>query len=322
MFDQCEIGNTGVEVSRVSLGTAAIANIYAEVSDDDARAVLEEAWKKGVRYFDTAPHYGRGRGEARLGEFLASKNRDEVVISTKVGRVLRPGEQRAEADGFVNPLPNDVHYDYSAEGFAESLEGSRERLGTSKIDIVFVHDIGELTHGEANAKHMQDLFETGLPYLESLKQRGEIGAYGLGVNENEVCVEVIKRHPIDVILLAGRWTLLDRTAEAELVPLCREKNVSLVIGGVFNSGILATGPKEGAHFNYEPASAEILAQTQALQDKCAEYDVALPTAALHFGLAKKEVVSVLIGTGKVSSLQRNLDALQKDIPSELIRELF
>lgn len=322
MFTTRSIGNTGVETSLVSFGTAGIANIFVEVTEEDARAVLEAAWDHGIRYFDTAPHYGRGRAEARLGAFLADIPRSEVVISTKVGRVLRPGKQRAEADGFINPLPNDVHYDYSAKGFEESLASSMKRLGTDRIDIVFVHDIGVLTHGPANDAHMQDLFETGLPYLESLKKQGKIGAYGLGVNENEVCVEVIKQHPIDVILLAGRWTLLDRTSEAELIPLCREKGVSLVLGGIFNSGILATGPKEGANFNYEPASPDILQQVQDLQDKCTKHETPLASAALHFGLSKDEVVSVLIGTGKVSSLTRNLDAIAAPIPEGLAKEVF
>jgi D-threo-aldose 1-dehydrogenase len=322
MFETRQIGQTDVKTSVVSFGTAAIASIYVEVTDQAAREVLDAAWDAGVRYFDTAPHYGRGRGEARLGALLADKSRDEYVISTKVGRVLRPGAQLSEADGFVNPLPNDVHYDYSAKGFEESLASSFERLGTDHVEIVFVHDIGVVTHGDENARHMKDLLESGLPYLESLKQQGKIGAYGLGVNENEVCVEVLKQHPLDVILLAGRWTLLDRTAEEELIPLCREKGVSLVLGGIFNSGILATGPKEGAHFNYAPASAEILAQTQALLTKSEAHGVPLPTAALKFGLSKSEVCSVLIGTGKTSSLLRNLEAIQSPIPQALIDEMF
>ncbi|MEY8118560.1 aldo/keto reductase [Falsihalocynthiibacter sp. BN13B15] len=322
MFAKRRVGKTEVETSLVSFGTTGIANIFVEVSEEAAQAVLEAAWQSGIRYFDTAPHYGRGRAEARLGVFLATKSRDEIVISTKVGRVLRPGKQLAVAEDFVNPLPNDVHYDYSAKGFEESLASSVERLGTDRIDIVFVHDIGVVTHGAGNAAHMKDLLESGLPYLESLKEQGRIGAYGLGVNENEVCVEVLKSHPLDVILLAGRWTLLDRTAEAELIPMCREMGVSLVLGGVFNSGILATGPTEGARFNYAPASADILAQTRALEEKCAAFDVPLATAALHFGFSKPEAASVLIGTGKVSSLTRNLEAIQAPFPEALAKEVF
>lgn len=322
MFAKRAIAQTDIETTHVSFGTASIANLFVEVTDEAAEAVLAAAWDGGIRYFDSAPHYGRGRAEQRFGTFLATKPLEEVVISTKVGRVLRPGKPMVAVDGFINPLPNDVHYDYSAKGFEESLAGSMKRLGTDRIDIVYVHDIGVLTHGERNAKHMKDLFETGLPYLESLKKQGKIGAYGLGVNENEVCVEVLKAHPIDVILLAGRWTLLDRTAEDELIQMCRDKNVSLVLGGIFNSGILATGPKEGANFNYQPASPEILAQAKALQDKCAEYDTPLATAALHFGLSKPEVASVLFGTGKVSSLERNLEAIAAPFPEALAKEVF
>lgn len=314
MFETRKIGTTDVTVTSVSMGCASIGNLYVEVSDAAAQAVLDAAWDRGIRYFDTAPHYGRGRSEARLGAFLKDKPPEAFTVSTKVGRVLTPGTQHRLLDSFVNPLPNDVHYDYSAEGIERSLAGSLERLGLDRVEIVFVHDIGEVTHGAGNAAHMEALMTSGLPYLEQLKREGTIGAYGLGVNENEVCIEVMKSHPIDVILLAGRWTLLDRSAEAELVPLCKAAGTSIVPGGVFNSGILATGPKEGATFNYEPASEDILEQVRMLQARCARKDIALPTAALHFCLSRPQVASVLIGTGKVSSLTRNLDALL-DAPS-------
>lgn len=309
MIETRKLGNTNTSVSRVSFGCAGIANLYVTVSDEAAQEVLSFAWDRGIRYFDAAPHYGRGLAEARLGDFLKKVPRDEISLSTKVGRVLRPGKPREFADGFVNPLPNDVHYDYSGEGFLESFEGSCQRLGANYVDILYVHDIGELTHGVDNDRHMKDLTSTGLPMLEKLKYDGRIGAYGLGVNECEVCIDVMKQHPIDVILLAGRWTLLDRSAEDELVPLCEIAGTSLVLGGIFNSGILATGAKEGAHYDYAPASAEILAKTNELEAHFAKQNIPLATAAMNFGLSKNIVASVLLGTGKKSSLARNLDAL-------------
>ncbi|MCJ8323635.1 MAG: aldo/keto reductase [Rhizobiales bacterium] len=303
------IADTNVSVSRISLGCAGIGNLYNEVTEQATQDLLAYAWQEGIRYFDTAPHYGRGLSETRLGEFLKTTPRDEALISTKVGRVLRPGQKQLKADGFINPLANDVHYDYSADGILESLEGSYKRLGVDKVDIVYVHDIGSLTHGENNQKHLNDLLSTGLPMLETLKKQGIIGAYGLGVNECEVCVDVLKLHNLDVILLAGRWTLLDNSAEKELLPLCLSGNTSLVLGGIFNSGILATGPTKGAHYDYEVASEEVLQRTRLLEEHYAKQNTPLATAAMQFGLSKQIVSSVLIGTAKKSSLERNLNAL-------------
>lgn len=314
-MDKHEIGQTGVRVSSVSMGCASIGNLGHAITDEQAQAVLDLAWQRGIRYFDTAPRYGSGRSEVRLGKFLAGRPRDQFVVSTKVGRVLTPGQARAEAHGFLDPLPNDVHYDYSADGFRQSLEGSRQRLGIDYIDIVYVHDIGTVTHGEAdNAHHLGALTETGLPYLAELKRQGRIGAFGLGVNESAICVEIMRRHPLDVILLAGRWTLLDREAEAELVPLCRQTGTKLVLGGVFNSGILAVGPRPGAWFDYAPASDDILARVGALQQQFAALGVELAHSALQFAMTRPEVVSVLLGTGNPQSLARNLDMIETPLP--------
>ncbi|PRY22478.1 D-threo-aldose 1-dehydrogenase [Aliiruegeria haliotis] len=322
MIETRQIANTDVRVSNVSLGCASLGNLYVEVSEEDAMAVLGAAWNRGIRYFDTAPHYGRGLSEVRLGKFLASKPREDFTVSTKVGRVLTPGKPRDTSDGFINPLPYDVHYDYSAEGIERSLSGSLERLGLDRVGIVYVHDIGTYTHGDENARHLEALLTSGLPHLEGLKKAGKIGAYGLGVNENEICVDIMRRHPIDVILLAGRWTLLDRSAEAELAPLCDTTGTSLVQGGVFNSGILATGPRPSATFNYEPASEEILDKVRRLQAKCEALGVEMPTAALHFCKTRLNVASVLLGTGKVTSLSRNLNALNARLPKAIDQELF
>ncbi|MBT0957176.1 aldo/keto reductase [Alphaproteobacteria bacterium KMM 3653] len=322
MFEQRKVGATDVSVSSISFGCSGIANLYVEVSDLDARTVLDCAWKRGIRYFDVAPHYGRGLAEVRLGKFLLGKSRSEFALSTKVGRVLRSGPQLDEADGFIAPLPNAVHYDYSAAGIRESFEGSCDRLGVDAIDIVYVHDIGALTHGSENDRHMKDLFETGLPELERLKSEGRIGAIGLGVNETQVCLDVMARHHLDVILLAGRWTLLDRSAEAELVPLCHEQKTSLVLGGIFNSGILAMGAVDGAHYDYGPAPEDILAKVRRLEKLARQFDTPLATAAMQFGLTRPGVASVLIGTGKTSSLNRNLDALEADFPAPLADLLF
>ena len=315
-FETRQIGKTDVRVSSVSFGTASIGNLYQEVRDEDAADVLQAAWTAGITYFDTAPRYGRGRAEARLGAFLGDKPRDSYVISTKVGRVLRPGDAPHEAEGFVKPLQNSVHEDYSADGFAEALDGSRARLGTGYIDIVYVHDIGTYTHGADNARHMEALRGSGMEYLIRQKEQGKIGAIGLGVNENEICLEIMKDYPLDAILLAGRLTLLDRSAEEALVPRCLDAGTSLVLGGIFNSGILATGPIEGATYDYAPASGAILATTRALQLKAVGIGITLAEASIQFAQTHPAAASVLIGTAKTDSLTRNLELARTSLPEK------
>lgn len=303
---QHRVGPTQVSTSKVGFGCASIGNLFEAISDAQAEAVLSHAYAYGIRYFDTAPHYGRGRAEARLGQFLRNKTYSDVTLSTKVGRVLTSGKTQTKIDGFADPLPNDVHYDYSADGIAQSLAGSRKRLGRDYIDIVLVHDIGAVTHGGAHQKHLDALLTSGLPYLQQLRAAGDIGAIGIGVNENEVCLEILDRAPLDVILLAGRWTLLDRTAEHQLIPRCKDTGTSLILGGIFNSGILATGAKPGATFNYAPASAEIVERVKSLETQAQNAGTSLPQAAIDFAMARDNVCSVLMGTGKLSSLDRNL----------------
>ena len=314
-FEARQIGKTDVRVSSMSFGCASIGNLYQEVSEEAAADVLQTAWSAGITYFDTAPRYGRGRAEARLGAFLKDKPRDSYVISTKVGRVLRPGDAPYEAEGFVNPLQNTVHEDYSADGFAKALEGSRARLGTDYIDIVYVHDIGTYTHGDDNPRHMEALCGSGMDYLIRQKEQGKIGAIGLGVNENAICLEIMQDYPLDAILLAGRLSLLDRSAEDVLVPQCLKAGTSLVLGGIFNSGILATGPIEGATYDYAPASAAILEATGTLQAKAESIGMSLAEAAIQFAQTHPAAASVLIGTAKATSLTRNLELATKPVPN-------
>ncbi|MDB6177690.1 aldo/keto reductase [Paracoccus sp. Z330] len=304
------IGNTGVAVTDIAFGCSGIGNLYRQISDADAAEVLAAAWGGGIRYFDTAPHYGRGLAEARLGQFLSTKSRDQYVLSTKVGRLLSPGDEMAEADGFVAPLPNDVRYDYSGDGIEAAFAQSCQRLQTDFIDILYVHDIGCYTHGTENRAHMSDLLDSGLDRLQHLKDRGAIGAFGLGVNENQVCLDIMTHRPLDAILLAGRLTLLDRSAEDELVPRCHAMGTSLILGGVFNSGILATGPVAGASYDYGQAPDDVLQEVARLQEQAHGVGLPLPAAALQFARHHSGVASVLIGTAKPVSLMRNLAALE------------
>ena len=301
-----------MHVTDLSFGCSGIGNLYHDIPKAEAAEVMARAWDAGIRYFDTAPHYGRGLSEQRLGAFLKGRARDSFVISTKVGRLLSSGKPMAEANGFINPLPNDVRYDYSGHGIEASFEQSCERLGTSYIDIIYVHDIGAYTHGDGNAPHFEALMSSGLDRLQKLKAAGRIGAFGLGVNETKVCLDVMQECPLDVILLAGRLTLLDRQGEDELVGRCRNAQTSMVLGGIFNSGILATGPVQRAHFDYQPATDEIMEQVAQLQARTDHIGVPLATVAMQYARRHPAAASVLLGTGKVSSLKRNLNAL--DVP--------
>ncbi|TIT75860.1 MAG: aldo/keto reductase, partial [Mesorhizobium sp.] len=290
--------------------------LYRACPREPAMETLQTAWDGGLRYFDTAPFYGFGLSERRTGDFLREKPRSSYVLSTKVGRLFRPVPRDQVPDhSYVDPLPFALDYDYSYDGIMRSVDFSYARLGLNRIDILFVHDIGTYTHGvEATKIHFRQLMEGGLKALEELKSSGTISAYGLGVNEVRICLDVLRRAPLDCILLASRYSLLDRSAEAELLPLCRERKTSLIIGGVFNSGILATGPVHGAHFDYLPASKDVLDRVGAMERIAGEGGYPLAAAAFQFPLHEPVVASVLTGTAKPANLTRNLELLDVEVP--------
>ncbi|MGX5840056.1 aldo/keto reductase [Mesorhizobium sp. ArgA1] len=310
------IGTTALEVTEISFGGAAIGGLYRACPREAAMETLQTAWEAGLRYFDTAPFYGFGLSERRTGDFLRYKPRDSYVLSTKVGRLFRPvPEDQVPDHSYVDPLPFALDYDYSYDGIMSSVEFSYARLGLNRIDILFVHDIGAYTHGVEKTKlHFRQLMDGGLKALEELKSSGVISAYGLGVNEVQICLDVLREAPLDCILLASRYSLLDRSAEAELLPLCRERQTSLIIGGVFNSGILATGPVHGAHFDYAPATQDILERVGAMEKIADEGGYPLAAAALQFPLHEPVVASVLTGTAKAANLTRNLDLFDIKVP--------
>jgi len=310
------IGTTALDVTEISFGGAAIGGLYRACSRDVAMETLQTAWDTGLRYFDTAPFYGFGLSERRFGDFLRYKPRDSYVLSTKVGRLFRPvPEDQVPDHSYVDPLPFALDYDYSYDGILRSVEFSYARLGLNRMDILFVHDIGTYTHGVEKTKlHFRQLMDGGLKALDELKTSGTISAYGLGVNEVQICLDVLNRAPLDCILLASRYSLLDRSAEAELLPLCRQRQTSLIIGGVFNSGILATGPVQGAHFDYQPAGKDILERVDAMEKIAAEGGYPLAAAAFQFPLHEPVVASVLTGTAKPANLTRNLELLETPVP--------
>lgn len=309
------IGKTDLQISEIGFGCAPLGNLYRPVTEEAAQDVLSAAWDAGIRYFDTAPHYGGGLAEERLGRFLQAKNRDDYVISTKVGRILhRVPKEEAEDHAFVDAHPIRLEYDYSGDGIMRSLEASHKRMGLDRFDILFVHDIGEFTHGrEKNEGHIRAFRDSGIRRLNDLRDQGVIKAWGLGVNEVEVLLDVMKDTHLDVILMAGRYSLLDRSAEKELLPLCRERGTSFVIGGVFNSGIMATGPVLGATFNYMEATDDVRHRVGKMQEIAEAAGTDLATVSLQFPFTEPVVASVLLGTTKASSLKRNLESMQVDL---------
>jgi D-threo-aldose 1-dehydrogenase len=317
------LGKSGLEVTVASYGGGSLGNFYRRITNAEAVAVLDAAWDAGIRYFDTAPLYGRGRSERRLGAFLDEKPRDSYVLSTKVGRLMVPAKGNTEQDGiFFDPAPFNTEHDYSYGGIMRSFEHSLQRLGLDRIDIVYVHDIGPWFHGDKNAMYMHQFKEgRGLEALEELRRNGDIKAYGLGVNEVEACLDCLDYGHPDAFLLARRFTLLEHDTAKPLLDRCAQESVSIIVGGVFNSGILATGAVAGAHYNYAEATPEVLALVRRLEAVCERHGVQLSAAALQFPFIHPAVTSVLLGSGTVSSLQRNVEGLRATIPAEFWREL-
>lgn len=311
------VGKRCLEISEIGLGTGPLGGLYKECTRDTAMSVLDYAWSQNVRYFDTAPFYGYGLAERRVGDFLQSKPNNEWALSTKVGRLLRPSTgPSTESVGFVNALDFGVEYDYSYDGIMRSIEDSYARLGLTKIDIAYVHDIGNFNHSpELTKVHLQQLRSGGFDALNELKSSGAIKAYGIGVNEVDVCLSILEETDLDCILLAGRYTLLDRTAEETLLPICRERGVSIISGGVFNSGILATGAVKGAYFDYAPASEDILDRVAKMEAVASESGYLLARAALSFPLQEPVVSSLLLGADTVQNLKTNLDLLSHPVAS-------
>jgi D-threo-aldose 1-dehydrogenase len=316
------LGRSGLDVTTISFGGGGIGNLFKPATREDAMAVLDGSWHAGIRFFDTAPRYGHGLSERRLGDFLRDKPRDSYVLSTKVGRMLTPLRGRTMTDyGFADPLPFEQEYDYSYDGIMRSFEDSLQRLGLDRIDVLLMHDIGRDTHGDANDHWQPIAFDGGLRAMTELRSQGLVKAIGLGVNEVEVCLDALQHADLDCFLLAGRYSLLDHGTAAPLIEACRQRGARLVVGGVFNSGILATGPRPGAMFNYAPATEPVLERARHLERICADHGVPLATVALQFPLRNDAVCSVLLGVSNPRNLERNLAGLATKIPGQLWEDL-
>lgn len=307
-------------------GGAPLGNLYAPVAGADALALVRHAFARGVRYFDTAPHYGNGLSEHRIGGALRDLPRDDYLLSTKVGRLLLPDRTAPRNQhGYVDVLPYVQRWDYSGDGARRSIEDSLQRLGLARIDYVFVHDVARDAHGDAQRQRFREAMEGAIPALAQLKAEGVIAGYGLGVNEWQVCVDALRHADLDVLLVAGRYTLLDQTALPELLPLCVARGTRVVAGGPFNSGILATGTR-GAdgrtpHFDYGPAPPDVVARVAAIEEVCAAHRVPLKAAALQFPCAHPAVACVLAGARSVAELDENLALAAHPIPAAFWRDL-
>ncbi len=320
--EQRQVGCTGLSITAIGIGGAGIGNLYKPVPSADVQEVLTFAWDRGIRFFDTAPYYGFGLSERRFGDFLRGKPRGDYVLCSKVGRLLEPLRGRPVPRlGFADPLPFQPVFDYSYDGVMRSHEDSLQRLGLDRVDMLLLHDVGRMTHGDAGDGHFRDAMDGGLKALQELKKAGQIAAYGMGINEVEVCLEALRHGEFDCFLLAGRFTLLDQVAAGGLLDQCLARHTSLLIGGVFNSGILVTGPVPCAHYNYEEPPPEIIERVRRLQEICVRHGVKLPSAALQFPVAHPAVATVLLGVIDVPSLERNLAGLDEPIPPALWDEL-
>ncbi len=316
-----QVGKTDLSIDTLGFGCAPLGNLYKAISDDEAMSVLQSAWDAGFRYFDTAPHYGQGLSERRTGNLLRPLHGDGYILSTKVGRLLTPAPYAKERHGFVSPMPFDIKYDYSYDGVMRSYEDSILRLGLERIDVLYMHDIGADTHGDANATHFPIAMEGGYRAMSELKSQGLVKAIGLGVNEYQVCEQALEYGDWDCFLLAGRYTLLEQESLKSFLPKCEQRNCSIIIGGPYNSGILATGSKGNPYYNYEPANTDILQRVSKIEQVCEEFEVSLASAALQFPLAHPAVVSVIPGLGSAKRIQQTIELFNATIPTEFWQRL-
>lgn len=312
-----KIGRSGIEAPMLSFGSAPIGNLLREVSDADAHGAIEAAWEGGIRYFDTAPHYGLGLAERRMGEVLSQYPRDEYLVSTKVGRLLEPSDkypgENDLVDGFMVPKDFVRVYDYSEDAIKRSIESSLTRMNTDHIDIVFVHDPDD---------HYREALEGAFPALSKLRDEGVIKSFGSGMNQAEMLTDFVRYTDLDVIMLAGRYTLIEQFSLDNLLPLALERDVSVVAAGVFNSGLLSKDrPSADSSYNYAPAPAELIAKVNEIADICEAHGVTLPAVAAQFPLGHSAVSNICLGARDARQVSRNVQLFSEEIPAAVWEDL-
>jgi D-threo-aldose 1-dehydrogenase len=316
------LGRTGLDVSVLGLGTAPLGDLYSQLDDVTAIGAADRAFALGINLLDTSPLYGHGLSEHRCGTALRRVPRDGIVLCTKVGRWMDPFRGRGSGSGFVGGQPHRAVIDYSYDGTMRSVEQSLLRLGTDRIDLLLIHDVDVWTHGrDAIEDRFREAMAGAYPALDRLRGEKVVAGIGIGVNEADMCVRFAEAGSFDVMLLAGRYSLLEQPALEHFLPLAQRQGMGVMLGGVFNSGILATGAVPGAKYNYQDAPAEILTKVTQIERVCAAHNVALPTAALHFALGHPSVASVVLGAQSAQEVERNAASLASAVPSALWADL-
>ncbi len=324
----CMLGRTGIALTTLGFGSTSLGNMYRAQTEDGAMATLAAAYSADIRYFDTAPLYGFGLAEHRVGSALRRMPPErDFVLSTKVGwrlsrRDTSDGKGSAADSLFQGPAPFKPRIDYSYDGVMRSFEDSLQRLGTDRVDILLLHDCDRRNHGEDGFRaRFREAMDGAYRALVSLRDQGVVRAIGAGLNEWEACEDFARAGDFDCFLLAGRYTLLDQSSLDSFLPLCEQRGIGIILGGPYNSGILATGAVDGAMYDYAPASAEILERTRAIGRVCAAHDVPLRAAALQFPLSHPTVATVIPGARDVGEVEENLRLMAHPIPDALWRDL-
>ena len=316
------LGATDVHVTTLGFGGAPLGSIYEVLDEDVCRSTVNRAFDVGVRLFDTAPLYGHGLSEMRMGAVLRSKPRNDYVLSTKIGRYLAPGKPgQIDMGQWQHSIGFEVVYDYSYDAAFREVEQSMMRLGIPRIDILLIHDVDVWTHGDGFEQRYKEAMEGSYKALRKMKDEGMVGAIGVGINEADVCARFARDGDFDCFLLAGRYTLLEQGALDDFLPLCEQKNIGIMLGGPYNSGILATGAIPGAKYNYQDAAPEVLERVSRIQEVCQRHGVPLAAAAIQFPLAHPCVATMIPGAVTPYEVQRNADLMQVAIPGDLWAEL-
>ena len=306
----------GLSLTELGLGTAQLGNLYRVTTEIEVTETVDTAWGAGIRYFDTAPHYGLGLSERRLGAALAGRPRDEYVVSTKVGRLLVPSPETAherDSDGFDVPAERRRVWDFSRDGILRSVEDSLERMGLDRIDILYLHDPDD---------HFEQASTEGIGALIELREQGVVAEVGAGMNHAAPLAELIRRADVDIVMCAGRFTLLDDEALSDLLPLAADRGVGVVAAAVYNSGLLSRPrPAPDALYDYQPAPAELVARANRIADACERHDVTLPDAAIAYALRHPAVVSVVLGARGSSQMRSNADRAATAVPDALWHDL-
>ena len=317
-----KLGNTDIKLTSIGFGGAPIGNLFEELDEPTCYDILQHSYKSHINIFDTSPLYGYGLSEHRIGNFLKTIDPDSYYLSTKVGRYLTPQRnyfKKGKFKGHLNFIP---HFDYSYDGVMRSFDQSIHRLAVSKIDICLIHDVDRYNFGTEVDYYFEQAMNGAYKALNTLKEQKVIKAIGVGLNDADICARFANEGDFDCMLLAGRYTLLDQTAVNEFFPIAKKNNIGIILGGVFNSGILAKGIGEQVTYRYDKIPIDIKEKYKRISKICSEYDVPVPAAALQFSYSNKLISSMILGIDRTEQIQQNFENLNFSIPKELWDKLI